>query len=233
MTTQIQKDTDSNVVLCTAKDVEAYIKQNPEFFMDNPQLLADMEIPHSSGNAVSLIERQVAVLRQENKQLRGRIKDLVEIAKENENLIAKLHKLNIALIETKNVQQFVDVLNAKLRDDFSAFGVSVKLYKEAFDLGIETESFVSKDEEELKTFSKFLSHTNPVCGRFTQEQVNYLFPEIAEDIKSMALVPLISDEPLGLFAIASDDSERFKAGMSTSFLSTLSDAAASVLQRFR
>lgn len=233
MTTQVKEGTDSDVTLCSAKEVEAYIKQNPEFFVDHPQLLVELEVPHAAGQAVSLIERQVAVLRQENKQLRGRIKELVEIAKDNENLIAKLHKLNIALIETRNVQQFIDVLNTKLKDDFAAYGVSVKLYKEAFDIGIETESIVSNEDEGLKNFSKFLSHTTPVCGRFTQEQLNYLFPDDADNIKSMALVPLIADEPLGLFAVASDDSERYKAGMSTSFLSTLSESAASVLQRFK
>ena len=233
MSTQIQKGNDSEVTLCTDKDVTVYLKQHPDFFEANPQLLSALEIPHASGKAISLIERQVSVLRQDNKQLRGRIKELVEIARENENLIAKLHQLNVALIETQNVQQFIDVLSQKLKDDFSAFAVSIKLYTEAFDIGIETEQLVSHDTEGLKLFDKFLQHTTPVCGRFTTEQVAFLFPEEADSIKSTALIPLISNEPLGLFAIASDDSERFKAGKSTSFLSSLSEVASAVLNRFQ
>lgn len=233
MTSQIHKGSDSGVVMCSAQDVEAYLKQHPEFFADNAQLLAELEVPHPSGKAVSLIERQVAVLRQENKQLRNRIKELVEIAKENEKLIARLHNLSVALIETQNVQQFVDTLNTKLKNDFAAFAVSIKLYKDSFGIGIETDNFIDKDEAGLKNFEKFLNHTNPVCGRFTKEQLSFLFPDNVEEIKSIALVPLISNEPLGLFAIASEDSERFKAGMSTSFLSSLSEVAAAVLHRFK
>lgn len=233
MSTQIQKGSDSEVTLCTDKDVAVYLKQHPDFFEDNPQLLTALEIPHISGKVISLIERQVSVLRQENKQLRGRIKDLVEIARENENLIAKLHQLNVSLIETRNVQEFMDVLSQKLKDDFSAYAVSIKVYKEAFDTESESEQIVPRKTEGLKLFDKFLKHTTPVCGRFTSEQLEFLFPNAADNIKSMALIPLISKEPLGFFAIASDDSERFKAGKSTSFLSSLSEVAAVVLNRFQ
>lgn len=233
MTSQTRKDKSNDVVTCTDKDVESYLQQHPEFFADNPHLLTDLEVPHPTGKAVSLIERQVALLRQENKQLRERIKDLVDIAKDNEKLIAKLHKLSVALIETQNVQQFVDTLTAKLEDDFSTFDVNIKLYKKCFNIGMETDHFIERNDENLRNFEKFLNHTNPVCGRFTRDQIDYLFPETVNDIKSMALVPLIADEPLGFFAMASDDAERFKAGVSTSFLSSLSDVAAAVLQRFK
>lgn len=233
MTSQTQKGNPTGTIICTADDVEAYLVQHPEFFADNPQLLTNLEVPHPSGKAVSLIERQVALIRQENKQLRGRIKELVEIAKDNENLITKLHNLSVALIETQNVEQFVASLNEKLVEDFDAFDVNIKLYKNCFNSSSASTNFIDRKNEKLKCFNKFLNHTNPVCGRFTQEQVTFLFPDNVAEIKSMALVPLIADEPLGLFAIASDNTDRYKAGMSTSFLSSLSDVAAAVLQRFK
>ena len=42
--------------------VSAYLRDNPDFFTHYPDLLRQLELPHSSGDAVSLIERQVKVV---------------------------------------------------------------------------------------------------------------------------------------------------------------------------
>ncbi len=233
MTTQTKEDSTTLAVDCSAKDIETYLQRHPEFFAENPQLLTELEVPHPSGKAVSLIERQVALLRQDNKQLKDRIKELVSIAKENENLVAKLHKLSVTLIESQSAQQFIDTLQARLKADFSAFDVSVKLYENQFTHAVETNTFIKRDDDNLRNFEKYLNSSNPVCGRFTPEQLNYLFADNSTEIKSVAFVPLVAGEDLGFFAIASDNPERFKAGMGTAFLSSLSDLAAAVLTRFK
>ena len=42
-----------------------YLTAHPDFFTRHPQLLRDLSLPHDSGNAVSLIERQVELLRKQ------------------------------------------------------------------------------------------------------------------------------------------------------------------------
>ncbi|MDH3326971.1 MAG: DUF484 family protein, partial [Gammaproteobacteria bacterium] len=60
MTLQSQSGDSTLAQACTAKDVEVYLDKHPEFFQEYPELLVELKVPHPSGGAVSLIERQVA-----------------------------------------------------------------------------------------------------------------------------------------------------------------------------
>jgi len=46
------------------EQVAAFLSANPDFFLDHQELLANLTLPHQSGEAVSLLERQVSVLRE-------------------------------------------------------------------------------------------------------------------------------------------------------------------------
>jgi len=231
MTSQTQKGESLSAQACTAKEVEAYLIKNPDFFQEHPAVLGDLTIPHSSGGAVSLIERQVALLRDENKQLRLRTKELVEIARENEALASKLHSLNMALIATNSLQDFATVLISKLKVDFNACHAGVWFFAESMPEGADARNIVARSDKAVSNFEKFLQHKTPVCGRFNSQQLAFLFADKALEVKSLALVPLIDDKAIGMFAIGSTDADHFKAGMSTSLLSSLADVASAVVKR--
>jgi len=216
---------------CTAKDVEVYLDKHPEFFQEYPELLVELKVPHPSGGAVSLIERQVALLRDENKQLRLRIKDLVEIARENEELVTKLHMLSMDLIAAPSLNVFIEVLTSKLKLNFDASHVSVKLFQEVMPADSSNKNIVSKNDKSVQNFEKFLRHKTPICGRFNSQQLAFLFGDNALEVKSLALIPIISKDAIGMFAIGSADPDHFKAGMSTSLLSSLGDVASSVVKQ--
>lgn len=216
---------------CNAKDVEAYLDKHPEFFQEHPALLVELKVPHPAGGAVSLIERQVALLRDENKQLRLRIKDLVEIARENEELVKKLHALSIELISTESLADFTRILSSKLQANFDASHVSVKFFREALPENADDDNIVSKTDKSMTNFEKFLHQKTPVCGRFNSQQLAFLFGDSALEVKSLALIPIIGKDAIGMFAIGSTDPDHFKAGMSTSLLSSLGDVASSVVKQ--
>ena len=66
----------------TETSVEDYLKERPGFFERRPQLLATMKVQHpTTGQTVSLIERQVALLREQNRGLEEKLMELVEIAR--------------------------------------------------------------------------------------------------------------------------------------------------------
>ena len=70
-----------------------YLLSHPEFFEAHPELLVKLKVPHPSGTAVSLIERQVEVLRGQNRQLERKLVDLIEVARANDTLIERIHRL--------------------------------------------------------------------------------------------------------------------------------------------
>jgi len=217
MTTRMNIGENDGAVLCSASDVEKYLCSHPEFFLDHPELLAGLDVPHSAGGAVSLIERQVVLIRQENKQHRERIRDLVEIARQNESIVKKLHQLTLQLMSSKTLDEYLENLQQHLREHFSANQVSVILFKEVF---------VDLD------FEQFLTNKQPSCGRFSASQLTFLFGKTAEEVKSMALIPLGGvDSIIGMLAIGNASAAHFKADMSTSFLTSLGEVSSSVLTR--
>ena len=72
-----------------------------------------------------------------------------------------------------------------------------------------------------------------VSGRFSEEQVEFLFPEQADDVGSVAIIPLaytLNDPAqLGVLALASKDPEHFRAGMGHLFINYLGDVLSRVL----
>jgi len=59
-------ETDSNKNTPNADDVIRFLVENPNFFDQHPEALSELSISHVSYGAVSLVERQVAVLRERN-----------------------------------------------------------------------------------------------------------------------------------------------------------------------
>ncbi len=223
-----EKTTPSSI---SAKDVIDFLQQNDDFFVENPQLLTDLAVPHPNGGVVSLIERQVALLRTENKDLRNKRKELIEIAKENDQLMLRLHQVSTELVKAKNIDEYLAIINERLLVDFNAHAVVIKLIGE-FNAS-RPDVLVPRDAASLKPFDSILKQGNPICGRFNKQQLESLFIEKVEKIKSVAFVPIMNgDQAMGFFAVASNDQNRFKAGISTVFLSQLAEIASASLQRF-
>ena len=82
----------------TDERVLDYLKTDPEFFQRHAGLLSELKVSHESGRAVSLIERQVAILRERNMQMRRRMNELIQAAKDNDELFAKTRTLTLELL---------------------------------------------------------------------------------------------------------------------------------------
>ena len=63
-----------------ADQVAAYLLLNPDFLESHPQVFEALDVPHPTGGAVSLVERQVAVLRERNRAVTARLDAVIEAA---------------------------------------------------------------------------------------------------------------------------------------------------------
>ncbi|OOZ36096.1 DUF484 family protein [Solemya velesiana gill symbiont] len=206
----------------TEQSIIDYLKSNPDFFDRNPELLQELELSHSSGDAVSLIERQVRTLREQNEQQKQQLHDFVAVARENELLNDRLHNLTLSLIDTLNFDEVVNVLEDKLHDDFQAEAVELHLFDHA-----ETNGDANPD---LDGFRDFINSAIPRCGRLQQDQLSYLFGAQADDIQSTALIPIMGEGIQGLLAIGSHSEHRFHPGMGTDYLSRLGEIISKTLE---
>ncbi len=222
MTTPQQKRPDA--LPLEEKTVADYLRENPDFFRNNASLLATLEIPHSCGPAVSLVEHQVKVLRDQNTQLKRKLMDLVQVARDNNRLNERMHQLTLELISSSTLEQLLDTLRDNLLGEFRADSVTLRIIgvPDAIRRECGIDDF-SPDAPQLEHFESFLRSSRPQCGRFKKEQLHYLFGDQAEAIESAALVPLGQHCAFGMLAIGSQEASHFHPGMGTLFLTHLGE----------
>jgi len=206
------------------KTVADYLRDNPEFFQNNASLLASLQIPHAVGPAVSLVEYQVRVLRDQNSQLKRKLMDLVHVARDNNRLNERMHQLTLGLIKSDSLEALLDTLRENLLGEFKADTVILRLggmtETRTRECGVDP---YEPDAPELQHFETFLKTSRPQCGRFKPEQLQYLFGDQAQAIESVALIPLGHHSKHGLLAIGSQEASRFHPGMGTLFLTHLGE----------
>jgi len=219
----------------SADSVRDYLLANPAFFDQNAVLLSSLQLPHATGGTVSLVERQVSVLRQKDRQLEKQLKDLIGVARTNEVLGAKIHELTLQLLATNELKSTIAVLEEAMRSGFGADQSVLVVFGDpgSFD-DIDAGRFfrvAEKKSDELASFRTFLAGKTARCGQIRDAQRHYLFHEDAEEIGSVALVPLSDGDEIGFLAIGSNDAERFHPGMSVDFLTRLGQLVAGALKR--
>ena len=210
----------------------AYLRDNPDFFDRHRKLLEDLIVPHSCGGAVSLVEYQVSVLRDQVHEMRRRMQSLANNARDNEALSQRLHQLTLSLVECTGLDEVLTNLYQAMGEDFKADFAAIRLFAESATEGDQgLGEFVGKNSGATELFSQVLGSSKPICGHFNEKQLAFLFPENPGVIASVALLPLGQNERFGILAIGSRDPQRFHPGMGTIFLRQLGDIVSRVLVR--
>jgi len=218
------------------QSIHDYLTAHSDFFENHPALLNELNLPHASGGTISLVERQISVLRQKDLKLEKQLKDLIGVARANDLLSSKIHELTLQLMATSDLKSTIIALEVGMRSGFGADEAVLVIFgdPEAFD-DIDAGRFfrvIPKDSSALSPFKTFLNGNSARCGQIRDTQRDFLFQEDADEVGSAALVPLASGTDIGFLAIGSADADRFHPGMSIDFLTHLGDLVASALKRY-
>ncbi len=216
--------------------VHDYLAAHPDFFENNAKLLSSLHLPHSTGGAVSLVERQVSVLRQKELKLERQLKELIEVARANDALSAKIHALTLRLLGATGLDGTIAAVEEAMRSGFDADQAVLVVFGDPQVFGdIDAGRFfrvLPRKDPALKPFGTFLNGNGARCGRIRDSQRAFLFHNDAEEIGSAALVPLGKGAEIGFLAVGSIDSDRFHPGMSIDFLARLGDLITGALKRY-
>ncbi len=199
-----------------------YLRQHADFFLRHDYLLPELELPHAdTGAAVSLIERQVAVLREQRHELKRKLQQLTQTARDNEHLLERIERLILALLESPDDETALLRLRSGLREDFHADAVELKwLHGDA------------QGTAAQQLFDRIIQRKEPVCGHIAPAQGQFLFGKVAEELASGAVIPLLDPHDghcMALLGIGSIDPRRFHAEMGTTFLRYLGAVLARLL----
>ncbi|WP_129776125.1 DUF484 family protein [Peristeroidobacter soli] len=209
-------------------EIADYLTNNADFFERHATLLTKLKLPHSRGNAtVSLVERQVSALREKNQSLESRLRELIDVARSNDVLAAKIHRLACRLVRAGNATTLLDSMETSLREDFGASEWLLLLAPTRATGFTSIDSrhlrLIDPNATELKMFDTLFESARPRCGQIRDSQRDFLFGAGTIEIGSAALVPLGRELGFGLLAIGSPDAQRFHPTMSTDFLARIGD----------
>jgi len=197
-----------------------HLVAHPEFFERHPSVLARLRLPHQRGSAaVSLVERQVLVLREKHETLEQKLRELIENGRTNDAIADRTHRLTRRLLRARDLGAVIAALETSLREDFGASRWVILITDPS--LGAAASGHlrvVPRGSPELKIFETFFESARPRSGQIRDTQRDYLFGADGSQVGSTVLIPLGERAALGLLAIASHDTERYLPTMSTDFL---------------
>jgi hypothetical protein len=211
-----------------------YLRANPEFFIRNSDLLADLRLPHSTGGtAISLVERQVSVLRGRHERIEAKLHDFMQVAQSNNKIANNIHELAILLMQAVEYEAVIATLEDQLLTTFSADRPVLVLFGKEPVVSADGQFLrrVSREDPSMGPFKTFLQASQARCGTVRDAQRNFLFGEADIEVGSVALIPLGENAAVGFLAIGCRAPDHFHPGKSTDFLPRIGELVAAALAR--
>jgi len=214
-----------------ADAVVQYLHDNPSFFEAYPDLLVSINVPHPHGHrAVSLVERQVDLLRDKNKALELKLGELVRHGRENDAISDRLQRWSRDLLRARDPQQLPALVTDGLMQGFTVPQVAMRAWGLAAPYA--ALPCTARVDAEIITFTDSLRQ--PYCGRNADFQASRWLPDAGTRTGSIALLPLrvgAAPQAFGLLVLGSPDPDRFDATMGTAFLERFDETASASLSR--
>ncbi len=202
-----------------SEDVAAYLKNNPGFFAEHGDVLADVELD----GVDPFHQRQVEALRKRHDAEKARYDLVVESARNNQALEQSLHGFACALLAAAEEESTVvaDLLRER-------FAVDAARYCDV------AEGELSADT--LESLGQRVAHGSSICDdRVSTALLEQLFGEDS-GIRSCAFVPVkLADGSTapGILVLGSRDGERFQPGMGAIYLDRIGELVGARLGRRR
>lgn len=218
------------------QEIVNYLKDNPDFFQHHLDLLAMMQVPHPSGEAISLIERQLAVFREQNREIEAKnrkmenqLEEMLEIARTNQRVSHHLNVLAKELVEADSLFSSINIIEMVLKKRFSIDYVQLHLFEGKLPI----EHRLISQSDRAAFFTSFLYGAKPQCGRIDPTVLDMLFDSKVQVVESAAIIPISNSDDLAILALGSKDPFRYQNDMGTYFLDQLGALISSALSKYQ
>ena len=213
------------------EQVAEYLRNNPDFFLTQDDVLAELTLPHESGKAISLLERQVTILRERGIEARQKLNNLLENARNNDQLFDTTRNLVLALLRAHNITEIAEVAQDQLATHANIDACEVILVDRP-GLDVAPSVRVQSLEELKQDFEDVFRLKRTHCGALNAEQIEQLFQTGGNSIRSTALCPVINNsEVLAMLALGNKTENYFNINLDTLFLDFIGHVVGAVLDK--
>lgn len=210
--------------------VAQYLQRHPDFFTRHSALLAELIIPHGTDSVVSLVERQISLLREKNTTLEEQQNKLREIAMLNDRVQERMHRIVLQILSATDVNQGIRELTDSLAREFDLVHVRLRLFDdESRPLSGVKPAFRITSRSAHAALNEFTPKSRPICGQLSALQHKRIFGRHAASVGSSVIIPLRKDTLHGIIALGTTDKNRFTANMDTLYLQRLGEIVAALL----
>ena len=210
----------------SAAQVRQFLRENPRFLMQENDLLEQLNVPHATFGAASLIERQVTLLRERNHSLTRKLNTLIVNARDNDRLFERTKRLTLNLLDCSDAGDLVESVFVNLQKEFAIPYVQILLVDRAAGGARRVQA-----AELNEALGDYWSARSVASGRLPRPVIDYVFERDAGQVQSAALAVLGISEPLGVLAVGSRDPEHYQSGMGTLFLGHITELLGRLLPR--
>ncbi|MBL4620782.1 MAG: DUF484 family protein [Immundisolibacteraceae bacterium] len=206
--------------------VAKFLSNDSGFFLRQPDLLAELTIPHTTRGAVSLVEKQLDLLRDRNQQLQDKLQQLINNADANQATYDRIGSLAIGLARAGSLDSLLQELCDQMADNFAVDAVAIELAPRQ--QGEWPPQVHTPDESGAEPLIQ------PYLGAPPADiNLPSLFGNHAGQIASVAILPLGEASELGRLLLASNDADRFRADLGTQLLSQIGELLSVLLDHHR
>jgi uncharacterized protein YigA (DUF484 family) len=210
--------------------VRDYLTKNPDFFEQNSDIFEVINISHDSGKAISLVERQIGIMRERNSEMITQIDQMQAAAKENALLMEKTNRLVLNLVQANDLNSLGKALTVSLKSDFSTEFFSLTLINKDPAVTKNAINFVSENEAK-SIIGNILSAKKAICGKRKHEEISLLFGNQAEEIGSVLALPLRTTNTFGVLALGHSDPEFYTKEIGTVFIDYIGDLLSELIPK--
>ena len=215
----------------STEEIFEFLKANPDFFKENADILANLNFIHeTNGAAVSLIQRQVELLRNHLSQNREKLSELARNAKHNESLLTRFQELCVALATAKDQNHTLNILQRTVCLDFGLNLLEVLVVENTWENP--SEQIVELSKEDYRAFSSSIYNLPVYLGKAPDKLRESVLAEKNELARSIALIKINYAKNEGYILIGSKDEHHFQNDMGTEFVNFIGEYVNAVLSRF-
>lgn len=206
-----------------AEAVEAYLDQHPEFFAGREALLGKLTIPHPSGQAISLLEKQNDLLRREAGNLRERLHHLIATARDNDHLFMRLRAQILHLLDARDWPGVLQALSQGLTRHFDVDRVQMLVLDERLHVSGSISHLMTQAAVKA-AWPALVDEHHCWCGAIEPDLASRMLGNDAQAAGSVAVAPVLAQDRLvAVMVLIAEDPAYFRSSMDTLFLNHVAE----------